>query len=725
MEKNFDAHISEDRLRRQSVAEHCKNVAELAAAFAAHFGAEDCGRAAGLWHDIGKYSEAFQARIHNPEHTHRVDHSTAGAQQAWRAGLRPIAFCVAGHHTGLPDGGSPKDAPGSATLFSRMAQQNLPDYSAWANELALPKATLPAYCQTDPFSLSFFIRMLYSCLVDADYLDTEAFMQNTPIPRGEGASLVALHSKVQAKANSWLSAPKKTPLNEKRCAILQACITAGQNAAPGLFTMTVPTGGSKTFSSLAFAMEHAIKTGKRRIVYVIPYTSIIDQTVSTFEDILGAENVLAHHGSTEYMTKPREDLTPEEYRRLLASENWDAPVIVTTAVQFFESLYANKSSRCRKLHNLADSVVIFDEAQTLPTPYLYPCIAAISQLVRHYNVSAVLCTATQPELGPIFAQKGFAPDFPMQEIVPNSAALYDTFRRITLKDAGCLPQETLTAHLAAQTQVLCIVNRRATAQQLYSALPQAGAYCLTTLLTPQDRKAQLKEIRALLKDGKPCRVVSTSLIEAGVDVDFPTVYREITGLDSILQAAGRCNREGLHPAAESLVFTFTLENSAPPPMLGQAIAALHNVQRRFPDLTSPQAIAAYFTALRTIGGEKALDKEEILDAFERGHEGCVLPFAWAATKFSLIDTPTRTIYLPLDGGAALCERLRAGFFSRTLLRQLGPYSVSVYEKHFEVLDRMGALELVDEDCAILRDTTYYNRHTGLKLDMESGQGFFC
>ena len=359
----------------------------------------------------------------------------------------------------------------------------------------------------------------------------------------------------------------------------------GAHGAPGLYTLTVPTGGGKTFASLSFALEQAAAQGMKRVIYVIPYMSIIDQTAAVFADLLGAENVLADYSCADYKSLERENLTPAQYRQLLASENWDASVVVTTAVQFFESLYANRSSRCRKLHNIANSVIIFDEAQTLPTSYLLPCVSAIAQLVRHYHATAVLCTATQPALEPYFRQ--FAPELPLQEIVPDTATLYTTLRRTTLCDAGELTLEALTSQLCALSQVLCVVNRRKTAQEVYAALPAEGSYCLTTLLCAADRRRQLAEIRQRLRESLPCRVVSTSLIEAGVDVDFPAAYREQCGLDSLLQTAGRCNREGHRSVEESLVYRFTLEGCGVPQMLRQNVHAMQYAANCTAALDSP------------------------------------------------------------------------------------------------------------------------------------------
>ena len=395
-------------------------------------------------------------------------------------------------------------------------------------------------------------------------------------------------------------------------------------------------------------------------------------------------------------------------------------------MQFFESLYANRSSRCRKLHNIADSVIIFDEAQTLPLDSLKPCISAIAQLVQHYHATAVLCTATQPALESLF--KEFAPELRMQEISPDTETLYETLRRTTIRDIGTLPQEELAAQLAALPQVLCVVNRRKTAQELYAALPEEGSFCLTTLLCAVDRRRQLEEIRQRLADGLPCRVVSTSLIEAGVDVDFPAAYREQCGLDSLLQTAGRCNREGRRSAAESRVSCFRLEGCAVPQMLHQHVHALQYAARchenDYAQLNTPDAIRTYFQELYFARGAEALDKKGILDAFRHGISGCQFPFAQVATEFQLIETPTRTVYLPIGEGEALCAQLRSGMVSRSLYRRLGTCSVACYAPQFEKLDAAGALELLPEGSAILTDLNQYSAKTGLALDAETGIGLF-
>ena len=713
------AHIADDR-REQTVAEHLQGTAELAARFAAAFGAEADGRFAGLLHDIGKYTPGFQKRLHGGP---PVDHSTAGAREAFsRYGNAPAALAIAGHHGGIPDAGNPHDPPDEPTLLGRVKRPCTPD-PVWMQEISVPVPAPPAWlAANDLLQNAFYTRMLYSCLVDADFQDTQTFMDGAKAPRGRSAPLTELLKRVRAQAQRFLCAQQPSAVAQQRNAALRACMEHGRAWKQGLYTLTIPTGGGKTFASLAFALEHAVAQNMDRVIYVIPYTSIIDQTVETFSGLLGEENVLAHYAGVDYQTAEPDEITSEQYRKLLASENWDAPVVVTTAVQFFESLYANRSSRCRKLHNIANSVIIFDEAQTLPTSYLLPCVSAIAQLVRHYHATAVLCTATQPALEPYFRQ--FAPELPLQEIVPDTATLYTTLRRTTLCDAGELTLEALTSQLCALPQVLCVVNRRKTAQEVYAALPAEGSYCLTTLLCAADRRRQLAEIRQRLRESLPCRVVSTSLIEAGVDVDFPAAYREQCGLDSLLQTAGRCNREGHRSAEESLVYRFTLEGCGVPQMLRQNVHAMQYAAGCTAALDSPEAVRAYFKELYFARGEAALDTSSILDALRKGISGCIFPFAQVAEQFHLIEAPTRTVYLPVGEGKALCDQLRSGTVSRTLYRKLGAYSVACYAQQFQALESAGALEPLPNGSAILTDSTLYDPKTGLSMDVETGKGLF-
>lgn len=710
------AHISPDQDRRQTLQDHLEGTARLAAAFAKPFGGQEQAYLAGLLHDAGKASPDFQARLRGSPQ--KVDHSTAGTQEAWALRQPMVAFAVAGHHGGLPDGGSRFDSDQAGTLFGRL-KKAVPPYERWRETVRLPAAAAGPPLPPDNFSSAFYTRMLYSCLVDADYLDTERFMDGKPAPRGEYALLPDLVHRLLQYVAPWRS--PQSLLNQKRCEILETCFSKGRSVSPGLYSLTVPTGGGKTISSLAFALSHAVAQGQRRVIYVIPYTSIIDQTAEVFSRALGKENVLAHYCGAQALMQ-EDEISPGAYRQALAAENWDAPVIVTTAVQFFESLFSNRSSQCRKLHNIAGSVVVFDEAQTLPIGYLRPCVAAIGQLVQHYGTTAVLCTATQPALEPLFAQ--LAPGLPMQEICGDPTGMFTFFQRVTLRHAGPLTEEQLLERLRAVPQALCVVNRRKTAQSLYEALPEEGRFCLTTLLCPADRKHLLQEIRARLKSGLPCRVVSTSLIEAGVDVDFPAAWREEAGLDSILQTAGRCNREGRRPAGESIVTVFGFAEQSPPAMLRPHVDATHTILRQFEDIACPQAIETYFTLLFTLKGAQSLDQAGVLEGFARGIDGRILPFATIAGAVRLIDSPACTVYIPLPENAALFHALRAGQHSQRLFRQLGVYGVTVYPDHLAALRAAAAVELVDPDVWVLSDPTLYDRQLGLKLCAESGRAFF-
>lgn len=708
------AHVSEDGMRNQSILSHLEGTAVIAERFAKSFGGQEQARTAGLLHDIGKYSDGFQKRLKGGK---KVDHSTAGAKVAMAQKQPEVAFAIAGHHSGLPDGGSKTDTMDSPTLCGRL-KKPVEDCDLWKSEVNLPSSVTRPPIAQDGFSVSFYTRMLYSCLVDADFLDTEAFMQGKA-RKGNYASMGQMLERLKEYISPWWTA--ETALNQKRCEILRQCFERGKKESEGLFTLTVPTGGGKTVSSLAFALSHTVAAGKERVIYVIPYTSIIDQTAEVFRKVVGEENVIEHHSGADFSV-PEGEADPTLYRKALATENWDAPLIVTTSVQFFESLYANRPSRCRKLHNLANSVIIFDEAQTLPVPYLRPCVAAIAQLVQFYHSTAVLCTATQPVLQPLFDE--LASGLVSREICPDTENLYQFFRRTTLISAGIKTEKELLSQLGSVPQGLCVVNRRATAQELYQGLEEEGRFCLTTLLCPADRKRLLEEIRQRLTDGMPCRVVSTSLIEAGVDVDFPAVWREEAGLDSILQTAGRCNREGKRATEDSKVTIFSLESQTVPAMIQQNVDATRSVFSRFDDPAEPAAIESYFQFFLTLKGNAALDSQNVLEAFHHGMQGVLFPFSSVAEKFHLIENQTVTIYLPVGEGAELVNQLKLGYATRSLYHRLGQYSVNVYPDHLKNLLDAGAAEPVGDGNYILTDTTLYDNLTGLSLDVETGKGMF-
>lgn len=697
----------------QSIEAHLKGTGELAETFAAEFGAAANGKLCGLAHDIGKYSDEFQLRLRGGK---KVDHATAGAIECFKIKAAFEAVCVIGHHSGLPNvGHKDADTTESQTFFGRKLraeQGGIPDYRKnWNGHIALPQDYFRPSGRG--FATAFYIRMLYSCLVDADYIDTETFM-NGDAGRGNYEPLSALCDKLTAYISKWNNPTREIDILRQK--ILNSCIEKA-SAPRGFFSLTVPTGGGKTVASMAFALNHAVANSMKRIIYVIPYTSIIEQNAKVFRDILGQENVVEHHSSVSYELSENADEL--EYRSALATENWDAPVIVTTAVQFFESLYANRSSKCRKLHNIANSVIIFDEAQMIPSNNLRPCVAAIAELVRAYNATAVLCTATQPAIDEMLLE--YSKKESVVELCPDVDGMFEKFRRTSFEKEGRLTTDELVSRLESQQQVLCIVNTRKFAQEVYEALPSEGRFHLSTLMCPVHRKQKLDEIRERLKSGKTCRVVSTSLIEAGVDVDFPRVFREMAGLDSILQAAGRCNREGKRSAESSIVTVFESENKVNKLIAVNRDAAEETVR----DWTQPNTtstIERYFKAYRDFLRND--DKSGVIAASEKGISGCGLPFEWIAKEFKLIDQNTFTVYISVGEGKELISRLREGERSRELYRKAGMYSVSIYENHFNALINAGAAEPFGDDAAILTDLSLYSDEKGLATDVRDGSALF-
>lgn len=710
------AHIDGDR--EQSVKDHLQGTADLAEEFAAKFGKADWGYCCGMLHDIGKYSLEFQRKIHENLNT-QVDHSTAGAKVCEKLDgyYWLLTYCIAGHHAGLPDLGR-KGLPSS--LLERL-DKRLCDYSAFEKEIEIPQITTPPITmdpEKDPhFTLSVFIRMLYSCLVDADFLDTEQFMNNGIIQRDSGENMEVLLDKLKDRISKWLVNRDDTTVNGRRSEILRNCLEQGK-APKGLFQLTVPTGGGKTVASLAFALQHAVEHHMDRVIYVIPYTSIIEQNAQVFREILGNENVLENHSNVDYEIS--EDFKPMQ----LAAENWDKPVVVTTNVQFFESLYANKSSKCRKLHNIVNSVIIFDEAQMLPPNYLKPCMAMIEELLQQYGTSIVLCTATQPALQQFLPEKYVA-----RELCPRREEQFRFFERVTYQNIDTITEEEMAEKLQQEWHALCIVNTRKRAQRLYERLRGEGVYHLSTTMYPAHRRRVLEEIGKRLKDetGKKCIVISTSLVEAGVDLDFTSVYRELAGVDSIIQAAGRCNRNGDRGKEDSIVRIFRWDERENVSGQRQQIDMTENLLAEGRDITALDNITEYFRRLYRIKGE-SLDMKKILEKFDGGD----YQFATVAKDFKLIEENTVTVYIDQEPEAkALLQEIRQQGLTKSRMRKAGQYCVSVrkkgeYEKRnmlFDEMYRAGMLEEVDpgaKDFWVLTQEEQYREDTGLKLEVELG-----
>jgi CRISPR-associated endonuclease/helicase Cas3 len=731
LSRHFFAHTKEDtdKSEWQKLVDHLNNTAELAAEMGRDAGISELARIAGLTHDLGKYSLAFQRRLDGSKQ--RVDHATAGAQELWklfsdkqRWQTLILAYAIAGHHGGLLDYGSAVDVAGEGTLFGRL-KKDLQDYSAYKTEIDLSGLTLPALSLKRTadmgFSVSFLTRMLYSALVDADWLETETFVEDGLKPRGMHDDIETLSGRFNQALRQFDN--PQNAINQKRTETLNACLEEA-DAPQGIFTLTIPTGGGKTLASMAFALNHAAKHGLKRIIYVIPFTSIIEQNAGVFKDYLGEENVLEHHSNFDWeqlkrrdKAENRDDETNKIAEKLkLASENWDIPIVVTTNVQFFESLFASQKSRCRKLHNLAKSVIIFDEAQTLPREFMKPCMLAVQELVLNYSASVVFCTATQPQL------KRFLPEMPeFTELAPDPQGLFDFYKRVQVKQAGTLTDDELLERLNTHEQALCIVNTRKHAKGLFDKLSGEGRFHLSTLMCPAHRKETLLEVRERLKNGETCRVVSTQVMEAGIDVDFPVGYRALAGLDSVIQAAGRVNREGKNPnGGEMFVFEPNTEFIKRTPIFikqtGEVARSILREQANDP--TSMQAIQSYFNLLFNLQDKQAFDAKEVLPCL-KGPDG--FDFHTAAEKFKLIDNNTVAVIIPRgDEAQDLVKRLPFVQHPTGTLRKLQNYTINIYENEFNSLNALGIIEMAADTYPVLKDMSYYDDQTGILLPASDG-----
>ena len=718
------AHTRENDFKTQSIKEHLENTAYKAKDFGNSFNNGDYAYICGILHDIGKYSSDFQNKIVNNSNI-RVDHSTAGAIEIDKKVVlvgKLLAYCIAGHHGGLPDGGNKSDTASEVTLSGRLKRsKQLPDYSYFEKEIntiGLLPAKFPNIRPLNKggFSLSFFIRMIYSCLVDSDFLDTEAFINISNVDRSVNYDYKQFNKKLNDHIKSFNN--KDREINRKRTEILDDCIEKSKNEK-GLYTLTVPTGGGKTISSLAFAINHVLQHGMDRIIYVIPYTSIIEQTGKIFKDILGYQNVLEHHSNFDF----GDDDELISHKLKLSSENWDIPIVVTTNVQFFESFFSNKPSRCRKLHNIANSVIIFDEAQMIPTPFLTPCLMSISELVMSYKSTCVLCSATQPSL-----KDRFPKEIIINEICENTELLYEFFRRTKIVNRGMMEVAQLATELNNCNQALCIVNSKKHAIEIYSKLSGEGVFHLSTRMCPRHRNQVLDEIKQRLKDELSCKVVSTQLIEAGVDVDFPLVYRSMAGIDSIVQAGGRCNRENKLEVGIINVFEpESIYTKNMPSSIKRPIEVAKTIMARFEDILSPQAIKTYFEELYSFEGEEGLDINNLYKEIEKGAEGCNFNFSFKqiASRFKLIDENTKPIIVGIDKNAQeLINKLRFIDGYKSTIRAIQPYTVNVYENEFNKMYGANMIEVINDGIYVLRDISMYKEKTGLEFTIETGIGIF-
>ncbi len=694
---NILAHVRQDKngnWEEHALNEHLYEVARRAGEAAHAFDNGDWARLAGLWHDLGKYREKFQEYIkkasgyydteaHIEGAPGRVDHSTAGAIHAVeKLGLqgRILAYLIAGHHAGLPDWNNAEG--GQSTLLQRMETGKQNGYLQEVHNAAPPAEILnqPRPASLPPKgSLALWLRMLFSCLVDADFLDTEAFMDDKKSGLRSGyPSIEALKSTFDKHMIDKAANAKDSAVNRIRTEVLRQCREKGELSS-GLFSLTVPTGGGKTLSSMAFALHHAMHHRKNRVIYVIPYTSILEQTAEIFRSIFGAKNVIEHHSNL--------DPDREDSRSRLATENWDAPIIVTTNVQFFESLFAAKTSRCRKLHNIINSVVILDEAQLLPPEFLAPILHVMQDLALSYKVSFVLSTATQPA----FSSR---PKFPglknVQELMDDPARLYIDLKRVETElptdFANPRTWEFIAEELQQHESVLCIVNSRKDCRELHGLMPKDTIH-LSALMCAQHRSQVIAEIKQRLKDGIPTRVISTQLVEAGVDMDFPVVYRALAGLDAIAQAAGRCNREGVLSKMGKVV-VFVPPKPAAPGLLRKAQQSGQEIMRLTEgDPLTRERFEAYFR--HYYASLNSLDKADIIGLLDLHNQAearkAEFNFRTAAGLFRLIDEEGQTAVIVCYGESLkLTDTLEKShnmepYERRGILRKLQRYTVNIRE----------------------------------------------
>jgi len=716
----------------QPLEVHLRNSAKIAFRLGLNAGISELSYTAALLHDIGKFSQEFQERLQDSKK--RVDHSSAGAieliklyKHTYQEPLAlMLAYCITGHHTGMPDYGSITDLSGEGTLMARLKAQ-VPDYSRYKTEIAPELIKLPKHLNLIPisnnwgFSLSFLVRMVYSTLVDADYLDTESFLE-VEKPRGEYEDIPSLC----ARYNTYLSrfANPQREIDRMRNLTLQDCLSKAEYDK-GYFSLTIPTGGGKTLSSMTFALNHAVRHGLKRIIYVIPFTSIIEQNAAVFKEILGSENILEHHSNFDWEKNINDDLLTTDNQTnsansklKLAAENWDIPIVVTTNVQFFESIFSNRSSRARKLHNLAKSVIIFDEAQMLPKEYLLPCMFAVRELVINYGATTVFCTATQPEL------EKFLPDCQtITEIASEPTKLFNYYKRVEVRYLGKMTDDELLEQLNKHEQALCIVNTRTHARCLYEGMPGENNYHLSALMCAVHRKQVIEEIRQCLVLKNPCRVISTTVLEAGVDLDFPVGFRALTGLDSINQAAGRVNRE--MRIKTGILFVFEEDTSAvkrqPDFVMQSALVTREVMQDHLNELISVEAIHAYFERLYNLRNRSDFDSLNILSCFNKS-QPYIFDFATAAKNFQIIKNKSITIIIPYDEKARkYIEELKVSPRPGGILRKLQPYTVSVYEHDLTTLINSGAIWMVEGKYAILNNMNYYHPQTGLSVSANSSE----
>lgn len=687
----------------QTNEEHQRGVAQRTERFAAEFGMSDCGRLMGLLHDKGKEQKEWQKYIQGKINT-GPNHAYVGAIIAQRQypQIAPlIAQPIAGHHRGLYD---------YCDYIEEIKRELPKDVMI---EAAIPYK-YPKLSKMEQYDLHHLVRMLFSCLVDADSLDTEAFMNpNQAKQRGSHTSMQELLVTFEKHLETLKANAPNTEVNHIRNYVQEQCVRESQGEV-GFYSLTVPTGGGKTLASVLWALHHAVRNNLHRIIIAIPYTSIIVQTAATLKRIFGEENVLEHHSNVN----PEDIKDKELHERLqLATENWDYPIIVTTNVQLFESLFSNKRSVCRKLHNIAKSVIILDEVQTLPLGFYRPIVHTLDTLKRVFGSSILFTTASQPILsGRIEGTNPMVSFDALQsvhEIIPQEAQLHDKLRRVELQFMdGAKSYDEIAEELTRHQKMLCIVNTRRDAKELFDRLPKEGICLhLSRMMCPAHVAATIEQIKVALKaqSDQPIRVIATQLIEAGVDIDFPVVFRQETGLDSILQAAGRCNREGKYGICSTYVFSLGKEHQLPPGFITQTNNARIGMGKQH-DWFSPEAMICYFKQLHARIG--SFDEKQIQKLLYKPE----CEFEEAAHQFHLIDDQAVSVIINWNESIDFYQQLITQGPSYSLMKKLAQYSVNIRERDFNKLQSIGAIDEPFENIYVITNPCFYQSDTGLTIN---------
>ena len=721
--KDIISHIYKDatgQWKIQTNAEHSNNVAKLARSFADELGMGMWGYVLGMLHDKGKESDDFQSYIRKEsgydyeakcplEHNHAFVGGIIAKSIYGKGSESLLCNQIISHHSGLHDYCQieetlKKDIPSDVNRCVEKIHLNRPPFSL---------STIKG-CKGMTSDANHLSRMLFSCLVDADYLDTELFMdEKSARKRINGISLQSLLPLLETYIDNLQKRSSESEVNAIRRTVQERCVSVS-NVEKGFYSLTVPTGGGKTLSSLVWALRHAVHNGMKRIIIAIPYTSIIVQTASILKQIFGEEAVLEHHSNFDPQSIKGKEM---QHKAKLATENWDYPIVVTTNVQLFESMFSNKPSDCRKLHNIVNSVIILDEVQTLPTDYLQPIVDALKSYQRMFGISVLFTTASQPVLSGLI--EGCNPKAAFQgidnitEIIPKEYVLHDKLRRVRLEidNTGSTYNE-IADQLSQHNKVLCIVNTRNDARELFERLPKEGLTIhLSRMMCPRHVSKAIQEIKQALSDNSETviRVVATQLIEAGVDIDFPVVYRQEAGLDSILQAAGRCNREGKLDMATTYVFSLSEEHKLYGSIIDANNARLNMVNVN--DWFASEAMTEYFRQLYC--RKETFDKKDIKTLLYKPTEMC---FAEAAKEFRLIEETGKTVYVNMDDSLELVERLKNDGITYSLMKQLSQYSVNIHERDFLKLLSYGAIEEVIEGIYVVNDRAQYDENIGLRLD---------